>query len=271
MYGDVTGTTAGTLVTADGTWQTAKCSKTWAADTVRRIYLCAHTDALAGEIIYWDAIQLEVGGVQTPYCVDVNDDAVTRTACTMSIPTATIGLTAGQDITVMAVISPVWSTPTGVDNSIFHAQDASATNRLRLYHEIDTLYWEVGNKYAIKAATMVGGSTHIAIATRTGGTIQVFFDGVAGAAVTGGTAEISLNANTYIGTTTGGGWWFNGAILCAIWGRVLSAAEITAISAWTLWTSATTCGPAIGSTYFDDVNDRFYVYTSAGWKYAALT
>jgi hypothetical protein len=62
----------GTLVTADGTWQTATVTITYGgASTNRYIYLAAYTDALAGEVSYWDAIQLEAGAAANPLALDV--------------------------------------------------------------------------------------------------------------------------------------------------------------------------------------------------------
>jgi hypothetical protein len=221
--------------------------------------------------IYIDVVQLETGAVQTPFALD------TRTACKMTIPTATIGLVAGQSASVMIVHNGPWAGNDGVGHYLFDAKGAGAGDVFSLYKHTDNkLYFEVGNKSAVTAAltavTWAANTNHIIIGTVTAaGTIDVYLGGAAGTQATGATREAALNANVYIGTKIDGTLQANGGIIGAIWGRVLSAAEITAISAWTLWTSATTCGPAIGSTYFDDVNDRFYVYTSNGWRYAALT
>jgi hypothetical protein len=213
--------------------------------------------------IYIDVVQLETGAVQTPFALD------TRTACKMTIPTATIGLVAGQSASVMIVHNGPWAGNDGVGHYLFDAKGAGAGDVFSLYKHTDNkLYFEVGNKSAVTAAltavTWAANTNHIIIGTVTAaGTIDVYLGGAAGTQATGATREAALNANVYIGTKIDGTLQAKGGII--------GAAEITAISAWTLWTSATTCGPAIGSTYFDDVNDRFYVYTSNGWRYAALT
>jgi hypothetical protein len=84
----------------------------------------------------------------------------------------------------------------------------------------------------------------------TGGTMNLYLDGVAATQATGATRETSLNANAYIGTTAAGATPLNGAILCAIWGRVLSAGEIAALSSLASWgtlTDITISGLATGN------------------------
>jgi len=277
LYDDINSWMNGTAVTADGTTQTLTVTATYnAGSTLRSVGIWGGAQAF-GEIFYADAFQLQTGAVQTPYCMDVADDAVTRTACKQTIATATIGLTAGQAFSVMIVHNGPWAGNDGVGHYLFDAKGAGAGDVFSLYKHTDNkLYFEVGNKSAVTAAlttvTWAANTTHIVIGTVTAaGTIDVYLGGAAGTQATGATREAALNANCYIGTKIDGTLQANGGIIGALWGRVPLAAEITAISAWTLWTSATTCGPAIGSTYFDDVNDRFYVFTSAGWRYAALT
>ena len=283
-YGDVSGATIGAIITADGTWQTATVTATFAAgDTYRYVVLMGMATHVANDVVYWDAIQIETGAVQTPYCVDVNDDAVTRTACKMTIPVATIGMTAGMPLSVMCVVNTPWAGDDGlwhfmIDIARNVGGDAAfslrktAANNLEIETATNAPAYK-RKRLAVTSASWAPNTPHVVITTLAADNTQrVFLDGNEGTVVDGaGAREEALYGNLYIGTQVTGNYQLNGAILCAIWGRVLTAAEIAAMSAWTLWTSALTCGPAIGSTYFDDVNDRFYVYTSNGWRYAALT
>ena len=270
--------TDGAAVTGDGTWQTLTVTKTITAGLVwAYLKVQEWVDALAGDITYIDAVQLEAGSVQTPFALD------TRTACTMTIPTATIGLVAGT-LSFAFVVNTPWVGNDGVAHWLLQIGNYGATNTLTVWkssgnnlvlYVFDNAGAVKARQRAIDATSWAANTNHIVIATVTpAGVLKLYLDGSetgmtdAGA----GTGILSAMGTTlYLGTDNAGTNPLNGAILCAIWGRVLSAAEIATISAWTLWTSATTCGPAIGSTYFDDVNDRFYVYTSNGWRYAALT
>jgi len=65
-YGNASGFGWGPEVTADNTWQALTVTHTWAGDVVRRVYLYAY-NATVGDIIYWDAFQLETGAVATTF------------------------------------------------------------------------------------------------------------------------------------------------------------------------------------------------------------
>lgn len=212
----------GTTVVGDGTWQTCTVTVTWSAGvTTKSIYIRDNTGGV-NAVTYWDAIQLEAG-TQTPFAFG------SRVDCIMSIPTASIGLTPGQDATVLAIVNGPW---VGNDGIMHFLLDASTgAEYFRLYKGDDNkLYFSVGNKNAVTAAldatTWSANANHVVIGTVTGGTINVYLAGTAGTEATGATRETSLNANTYIGTRENATFHVNGAILCALWGRVLTSDEI---------------------------------------------
>jgi photosystem II stability/assembly factor-like uncharacterized protein len=183
--------------------------------------------------IYIDVVQLETGAVQTPFALD------TRTACTMTIPTATIGLVAGQDLSAVVVVNTPWDgTDAGTHYLMNFASAAYPGSYLQLSSSAGTLYWQSGAQFAskaINASNWAANTNHIIVVTRQGANMQVYLDGVAGTATTTATPELTLDANLSIGTDNAGANFVNGAILCAIWNRVLSAAEIATLSAGTDW------------------------------------
>ncbi len=59
-----------TVITATGDWQTVSVTRTLnAGATVSLLYLMADT-SVAGDVVYWDAIQLEAGATATPFGLD---------------------------------------------------------------------------------------------------------------------------------------------------------------------------------------------------------
>jgi hypothetical protein len=214
-------TVNGTEVTADGTWQTATVTVTYGgSSTVRYAYLGAFTDALIGDIVYWDAIQLEAGAVQTPFALD------SRTECMMTIPNATIGLTAGMDLTIMIVLNCPWAGDDGAKHWLFAAGGASP-NRINIYKEnTNRLYVEMNTaassaEGSITAVNWPANTDHIIVVTRSGANVNGYLNGLQILSSTTNTMEGSVGTNACIGTTRLGGNCVDGAILAAVWGRAL--------------------------------------------------
>jgi len=257
----------GSTVTADGTWQTVTVTQTFGTGAVRKVGLWG-ASMTAGTSFYVDAVQLEAGAVATPFALDY------RTASTCKIATP---LTVGGDATIVAIVNGPWPGNDGIEHTLFSASGAGAGDVFRLYKGTDNkLYFAVGDKSAVTAAltttTWAANANHLVIGTVTGGAINVYLAGSAGTPATGATREAAFNADSYIGTKTDGTLPANAAILGAAYDRVISSAENTALTSIATWgTAALGSLPTIGSTRFDDATDRLYVYTSNGWKYAALT
>lgn len=238
LYDNVSNYTSTPSLTADGTWQTLSVTKTFnAGSTVRRMYLWADSVALASDVVYWSGLQLETGAVQTPFALD------SRTACLMTIPTATIGLTAGMGCSFLAVINSPWAGNDEIQHYIMDAKGAGAGDVFSIYkHSDNKLYFAVGNKSAVTAAltttTWPANTNRFVIGTvSAAGAINIYNGGTAGTAASGATREAALNANLYAGTKIDGTLQVNAAEFLACWGRVLSAGEITALSAAATWAS----------------------------------
>lgn len=240
FYDEVAASQYGVDVIADGTWQTATITKTFGAgSTLRRIYFISE-DGVNGNVFYIDAIHLETGVVQTPFALDV------RTACTMSIPTATIGLTAGQAMSIMCVVNTPWNGTAAGLHVMFANGTWGGTNAIFLlanagYLELmtrDATGFSFETYGVIDAINWAANVNHVVIATMQGNVRQLYLDGVAMTLNTGaGVRESSLAANTFIGTIPTGIQLFNGAILPAIWGRAFSPAEAIAKSNPATWAS----------------------------------
>lgn len=227
----------GTPVTADGTWQVATATITVDANATRSVILTGNA-AVSGNIVYWDAIQLETGAVATPFALD------SRTACTMTIPTATIGLTAGMPLTIMFVINVPWAGNDGASYLLFDC-DTTTNNRICIIKDaVNNLTVSVTTtagavKYkslAVNAANMAANTNHVIIATLAAdNTQQIFLDGTAGTTSSGASGrETALSTDVYLGTVGAAGpgtYPINGAILAALWGRVLTAGELATIEA----------------------------------------
>ena len=106
-YGDVSGVDSSANITLTTSWQNVFVSHTFAGDGAASMYGLLQAGE-TGDIVLIDGCQNETGAVQTPFALD------TRTACTMSIPTATIGLTAGMPFSVMIVHNGPWAGNDGV-------------------------------------------------------------------------------------------------------------------------------------------------------------
>ena len=185
-------------------------------------YTDARLDAIgasSGDVVYWDDMQLVASGTPGP------------ASCTISMPTATIGMTPGMPLTIMCVANTLWAGNDGSAHDLLDTKGAGAGDVFSIYKHTDNkLYFAVGDKSAVTAAltatTWAANVNHVVIGTVTGGTIKVYLAGTAGTPATGTTREAALNANLYVGAKIDGTLPLNGAILCAIWGRVLKSEEI---------------------------------------------
>jgi hypothetical protein len=168
---------------------------------------------------------------------------------TCTIPTATIGMTAGMPLSIAIVCQSTWQGDDGVGHYLLNTREASGTNDMRLFKHTDNkLYWRIYDATpaerncataALTAATWAANTPHIIVVTRSvAGVLSAYLDGVVFATLNGGAGtglEAVVGANVCLGTTAGSGSLLNGSILTAIYGRVLSAGEITALSAMSNW------------------------------------
>ena len=69
LVGNSSGTTSATAVTATGDYQRITLTKAFAADTTRTMLIQCDTDAKAGDIVYWSAVQIESGATATNFCL----------------------------------------------------------------------------------------------------------------------------------------------------------------------------------------------------------
>jgi hypothetical protein len=124
---------------------------------------------------------------------------------------------------------------------------------------------------AMTALTWAANTNHILILTRSSaGVLGAYWNGTVFAILNGGAGtglETTVSANAFFGTHYGSAQHLNGAILPAIWGRVLSAGEIAALSAPATWASVIDL-PQITVTGLDTGN-AVRLYDSAGNVHAS--
>jgi len=178
--------------------------------------------------------------------------ATAYTSCT--IPTATIGMTAGMAMSIVCVVNTPWDGTSAATHMLFAASGtAAAANRLRMLASAGSLYALVSDaanvtyyKYgAINATNWAASANHVCIMTRASdGTIMLYLDGAGLTSVSGTRrTEAAVNANLYVGTNIDGTFTLEGPILTAIYNRVLSTGEITSISTMTNWSSLFSSDP----------------------------
>ena len=200
--------------------------------------------------------------------------AAAYTSCKIATPFA-----AGQALSIMLILTTSWA---GDDSAVHYLFDNryGASDRISIFKYVNntiriTTTAAAGTKYMAKtttAANWAASVNHVVI-----GIIdptnaqQIFLDGVAGASSSGAAGrEAGVGAETFIGTSYAPASPVTGAILCAIWNRVLTAGEITALSAATTWASI----PAIVDTnkgaYWHSPTSSLMVLDTA-WKKITLT
>jgi hypothetical protein len=264
LWGAATGNTDGTAVTLTTSWQSVTATKTFAGDGGgRKLYLRNASAVDVDTIFLWDAFQLESGSVQTPFALN------SRTASTMKIATP---FTAGSALSIMCVVNTPWVGSSAVAHQIFDTYTAAGGgNGVRIFHDGGNnlglfIYLNGSTKfrYGNISAIWPANTNHVVIATAdAANTQQLFVDGTALVSSVGAFGrEASLNANTFIGTDASSATPLNGSILCAIWSRVLSAAEITALSAPATWAGVIDL-PTITVTGLDTGN-AVRLYDAAG-------
>lgn len=237
LYGDTSGDTWGANVVADSTqpYQVCRVTKTFAAgDTTTRWIRVSQRNGAANDIIYIDAIQLEQKAYATPFALN------SRTASTMTFPTATLGMGVGPTTYVIALEAP-WSGADGILHYLFDAGSIelykSAANNLTL--EITDA--GAGTKTmagAVTAVNMPANTTHIIIAKHDGaGTLSLKLNNTALVVAAGAGTGIpaALNANLYCGTNTASGNHANAAQLLAVYNRWTSDNEDTLLQSASNW------------------------------------
>lgn len=176
--------------------------------------------------------------------------ATAYTSCKIATP-----FSAGQALSIMCVLKTPWAGNDGGDHHIFN-MNATAPNSMGITKEASNkLYFVVtdaAGKYkdigdaSLSALEWAANINHVVICTRDAtGVLTLTLDGVAKtdhpyADQSGATGlESSVPANVYFGTRSDNTLPINSPILCAIWGRVLSAGERTALSSLASWNTLT--------------------------------
>jgi len=246
LYDNVAGAQRSADITADGTWQTlVVANKTLGVGSASRHITVYAETGTTGDTFYVDAVQLELGAVQTPFALP--GATPSRTACKMTIPTP---FAAGQPLTIMALLNTAnLASQNTTYHNVLHSYGTDAThNLIELYADstndsfVLLTYDNVaGLRYTQDAGgqcTLTDNATYIVIATLAADNTQHLY--VNGTELTSHSAAVGVResvvpATISIGSRNTGGYPINGSILCAIWGRVLSAAEIAFLSALPAW------------------------------------
>lgn len=229
------GTTADVTLTAD--WQLLKVTDASASGVAVNAQLY-FTGGENGDEVLVTAWQRENKLYATPFALD------SRTASTLTFPTASLGLVAGQDMSIVVVTKTPWVGNDGVSHFLFEIRDA-LVNIIRVnksnLNVIGLYIYQAGNlktkTLAVDAVNWAADTTHVIIATvDAANTQQIFLDGVAGAVSAGAfPREDALAATTYIGTSNANSAHANAPLLVAIFRRILSSAEIAYISKMGAW------------------------------------
>lgn len=239
IYGDVSGSQYGSNVTLTTEWQRATVTATYnAGDTVRRIYFYTTTDGVDATY-YIDAVQLESGGVASPYCLGSRD------SCTMYAPTP---VAAGAAWGLMLLFTTIWQGNDGVAHYMFYNLGTSATRNCfyLIKGSSSTLAFDVYDDASnLKRCNVTVNGTnwpedtpHVIILNRfADGVMDAYFNGVQFTTLNSGAGtglESIVAANTYYGTTALGASPFNGAMLAYWRNQPFLAGEITRYSsgAW---------------------------------------
>lgn len=223
-------------IVATGAVQTAAVIVTFSTGGARTFQIICN-DAVALPI-YVDAVQIEAGAVQTPFCLH---DPLHRHACTMTIPTATIGLTAAP-LSLAFVVNEPWAGNDGVLHTLYDDDAISIykTAANALTFEVKDVGAAVKTMAgAVTAANMAANTTHFIVATLTGGVLTLKLNNVALTTGAGAGTGIPTNFNAleYFGTDTAGANFWNGALLGVGWGKALSVAEQTTFAGLATWAS----------------------------------
>ena len=229
------GTTADVTLTAN--WQTLAVTDAAASGVAinAQIYFTAGENGDEVLVSMW---QRENKTYKTPFALD------SRTACRMSFPTASLGITAGQPLSIVVVTKTPWAGNDGVTHVCIDARIASGAEGWFIIKEANRLYFYTILAWANKnisgpvtAVNWPADTTHIIIATAdAANNQQIFLNGTPQVTVGGAAArEASINANLFIGTDRATATPWNGPQFVAIYNRVISANEIALLSRMGAW------------------------------------
>ena len=153
--------------------------------------------------------------------------------------TADLGLTAGQDISIVCITKTPWAGGSG-SNVTFVDIGSASNNRLLLYTWSNVLYWYTKDntgtskdrRLALNGTNWAADTEHIVIATAdSSNNQQCFLDGTEVTTSSGtGVRESSIATNAFIGANYDDNYPLNAPILVAIFDRVLSPLEIQRIT-----------------------------------------
>lgn len=176
-----------------------------------------------------------------------NIGAATYTSCT--IPTATIGMTPGDDYTLVFAFKPTWAGDDRADHYLLDTYTAETGNGIRIRKANSNVlgvytYSNTAAKAtygAVNGVNLAANVTHILVVRLTSANVQsVWLDGVALTSGTGTSArEVALNATIYVGSNNAGASRVEGPILSAIINRAVTDDEVAALSAITDWNELT--------------------------------
>ena len=224
---------AGVALTTE--WQRIKITATFGAGAARYIMIgnADGTWCHDNDILYIDAVQLEAKAYDTPFALDA------RTACGLSLPAASLGLTAGQAFSIKVAANTSWAGNDGVGHYFLdNYAAADGTNNIRLRKGTNNvLYFQIYDATpalrqcytaALDATTWAANTDHLIRITRSGaGVMDAYLDGVRfdalGGAVNDGAGtglEAALGANLSVGSRVAGTPIVNGALAVAIYNRV---------------------------------------------------
>jgi len=235
LWDNVSGVTFGNFVSS-GSEGVSKVTKTFSAEsTSRRLYIYSSTYPCE---YYADAIQLEQKAYATPFALN------SRTATTCKFSTADLGLTAGQGISIVICLKPVYDGDDGVAHTLFDCQGTDAThNRILIQKDasnnlnfniwdnagnlkqcveaVDGTDWPADTKLTIICTRSSSGAMDAYLAGTQFGTV----DSGAGTGL-----ENTLGTYSYLGSDNAGDNHVNAPILVAIFDRVFSPLEVQRIS-----------------------------------------
>ena len=230
------GTTADVTLTAN--WQTLAVTDASASGVAidAQIYFTAGENGDEVLVSMW---QRENKAYRTPFALD------SRTACSMSFPTASLGLTAGQPLSIVVVTKTPWAGNDGISHFLFNNRVGIAINAFYLLkmstNEFRFIIYDAAgawkkSSFVADAANWAADITHVVIITASSSNdLALHVDGSSLGVLAGvGVREAALNATTDIGTY-GGTLPVNAATLCATYNRVISANEISLLSRMGAW------------------------------------
>jgi len=163
----------------------------------------------------------------------------------VKFPTADLGLTAGQDVSIVVVTKTPWAGNDSAGHCLFDkASAAGSANRLNIFKEYNNkLYFQTRDAgsevyckiLAVDDNNWASDTTHFVIMTRdsSNNVIRGYLDGVEADEQAGTPRAESAGDTACIGTLYDDSYSLNAPILVAIFDRVLSGDEIDILSSMT--------------------------------------